>query len=214
MVYHYLTEPILTFPFRPSLILSFCTACLTVVKALQACHEKNPYLKYLGLCNDEKVALNKCLRAEVSLVTSTLLSSYCKSSVLIRSNCSDWGRLKRIWRLRKRRGKRFKNDGKRLIPIDELSRLSVVRDSLIQLFDVRADLNGIAAIVVAFTLDFFPLSFSPFAKNFPSSRRSRSTISLHHSSIHPIVPETTTQQIIYQLAMMVLPLFSRPSSGS
>ncbi|GAA6059833.1 hypothetical protein JCM10212_003745 [Sporobolomyces blumeae] len=39
-------------------------SCLAVVKAMKECHERNPYLKFLGLCNDEKIALNKCLRAE------------------------------------------------------------------------------------------------------------------------------------------------------
>ncbi|GAA5902895.1 hypothetical protein JCM5296_006325 [Sporobolomyces johnsonii] len=38
--------------------------CAQVVAALKECHDTNPYLKFLGFCNDEKVALNQCLRAE------------------------------------------------------------------------------------------------------------------------------------------------------
>ncbi|CEQ42343.1 hypothetical protein JCM21900_002366 [Sporobolomyces salmonicolor] len=39
-------------------------ACAQVVAALKDCHDRNPYLKFLGLCNDEKHALNMCLRTE------------------------------------------------------------------------------------------------------------------------------------------------------
>jgi len=36
--------------------------CQDVIKALEKCHEDNPKLKFLGACNDEKAALDKCFR--------------------------------------------------------------------------------------------------------------------------------------------------------
>ena len=32
---------------------------------LKDCHTNNPFLRYLGTCNDAKLVLNKCFRAEV-----------------------------------------------------------------------------------------------------------------------------------------------------
>ncbi|POY76287.1 hypothetical protein BMF94_0482 [Rhodotorula taiwanensis] len=34
------------------------------MKALQQCHAQYPYLKFVGACNDQKHALNACLRQE------------------------------------------------------------------------------------------------------------------------------------------------------
>ena len=36
--------------------------CQDVIKALLACHEENPKTKFLGACNDEKTALDKCFK--------------------------------------------------------------------------------------------------------------------------------------------------------
>ncbi|KAI5480492.1 cytochrome c oxidase biogenesis protein Cmc1-like protein [Pseudohyphozyma bogoriensis] len=38
--------------------------CAEVMRALKDCHANNPYLKFFGLCNDEKHNLNMCFRAE------------------------------------------------------------------------------------------------------------------------------------------------------
>mmetsp|Transcript_6591 Transcript_6591/g.7547 ORF Transcript_6591/g.7547 Transcript_6591/m.7547 type:complete len:82 (+) Transcript_6591:219-464(+) len=38
--------------------------CQEVVDAFLACHEENPYLKFLGACNDRKYALEVCLKQE------------------------------------------------------------------------------------------------------------------------------------------------------
>mmetsp|Transcript_20102 Transcript_20102/g.35730 ORF Transcript_20102/g.35730 Transcript_20102/m.35730 type:complete len:85 (-) Transcript_20102:294-548(-) len=38
--------------------------CQAVVAALTECHESNPFAKYMGACNDAKVALDQCFRAE------------------------------------------------------------------------------------------------------------------------------------------------------
>ncbi|GAA5864443.1 hypothetical protein JCM8547_005822 [Rhodosporidiobolus lusitaniae] len=40
------------------------TQCLAVIEALKQCHEQNPWMKLAGVCNDQKHALNLCLRAE------------------------------------------------------------------------------------------------------------------------------------------------------
>lgn len=34
---------------------------------LKACHDSYPWLKFVGMCNSEKGALNACLRKEVPL---------------------------------------------------------------------------------------------------------------------------------------------------
>lgn len=39
--------------------------CSEVMKAIKDCHLNNPYLKFFGVCNDQKTALNMCLRKEV-----------------------------------------------------------------------------------------------------------------------------------------------------
>mmetsp|Transcript_5678 Transcript_5678/g.7194 ORF Transcript_5678/g.7194 Transcript_5678/m.7194 type:complete len:85 (-) Transcript_5678:788-1042(-) len=38
--------------------------CKDVIDALLACHEENPYMKFLGACNNPKAALEHCLRME------------------------------------------------------------------------------------------------------------------------------------------------------
>ncbi|BGP19222.1 hypothetical protein JCM10213_007043 [Rhodosporidiobolus nylandii] len=38
--------------------------CEAVILALKQCHDAHPYLKYTGACNDQKHALNQCLRGE------------------------------------------------------------------------------------------------------------------------------------------------------
>ncbi|GAA5964060.1 hypothetical protein JCM8115_000888 [Rhodotorula mucilaginosa] len=40
------------------------TMCSEVMKALQECHAQYPYLKFVAACNDQKHALNLCLREE------------------------------------------------------------------------------------------------------------------------------------------------------
>lgn len=48
--------------FSPPLFL----ACLDFINALDKCHQKEYYKRIFGLCNNEKDALNKCLK-EASL---------------------------------------------------------------------------------------------------------------------------------------------------
>ena len=36
--------------------------CQDVIKALMACHEQHGAAKFVGACNDEKAALDKCFR--------------------------------------------------------------------------------------------------------------------------------------------------------
>lgn len=54
----------------PTNIVSFspfiCLACLDFINALDKCHQKEYYKRLFGLCNNEKDALNKCLK-EASL---------------------------------------------------------------------------------------------------------------------------------------------------
>ncbi|GBG29975.1 COX assembly mitochondrial protein 2 [Hondaea fermentalgiana] len=38
--------------------------CQDVIDALRKCHEDNPYMKFLGSCNEPKAALDQCFRAE------------------------------------------------------------------------------------------------------------------------------------------------------
>jgi COX assembly protein 2 len=38
--------------------------CAEVMRALKDCHSENGYMKFLGVCNDAKHALNLCLRGE------------------------------------------------------------------------------------------------------------------------------------------------------
>ncbi|TNY20411.1 hypothetical protein DMC30DRAFT_416968 [Rhodotorula diobovata] len=40
------------------------TACIEVMNQLKACHDSYPWLKFVGMCNSEKGALNACLRKE------------------------------------------------------------------------------------------------------------------------------------------------------
>lgn len=43
-------------------------ACADLIQALEECHAKGVFGKFLGACNDQKLALNMCLRKEVSSV--------------------------------------------------------------------------------------------------------------------------------------------------
>lgn len=40
-------------------------ACADLIEALEKCHAKTAWLKFVGGCNEEKLALNMCLRKEV-----------------------------------------------------------------------------------------------------------------------------------------------------
>ncbi|KAH7889785.1 hypothetical protein F5I97DRAFT_1847286 [Phlebopus sp. FC_14] len=58
-------------------------ACREFMQALDACHANN-WKRLTGGCNQEKLALNKCLRKEVSWITNALFTvdqdpSYCQS---------------------------------------------------------------------------------------------------------------------------------------
>ena len=50
--------------------------CQDVIKALQECHEKHSAAKFLGACNDEKAALDKCFRVR----SCRLFVSFVRSS--------------------------------------------------------------------------------------------------------------------------------------
>ncbi|KAK4702593.1 hypothetical protein P7C70_g3632, partial [Phenoliferia sp. Uapishka_3] len=39
--------------------------CAELMGILKDCHAENPLMRYLGVCNDKKLVLNKCFRAEV-----------------------------------------------------------------------------------------------------------------------------------------------------
>lgn len=59
-VHPHRSQPTQSFSF-----LAATTECSEVMKAIKDCHTNNPYLKFLGVCNDQKTALNMCLRQEV-----------------------------------------------------------------------------------------------------------------------------------------------------
>ncbi|GAA5901013.1 hypothetical protein JCM6882_006001 [Rhodosporidiobolus microsporus] len=40
------------------------TQCLAVIEALKRCHDEHSWAKFAGACNDQKHALNLCLRGE------------------------------------------------------------------------------------------------------------------------------------------------------
>ena len=35
------------------------------IQGLESCHAGNPYAKFWGVCNDHKLALDRCFKAEV-----------------------------------------------------------------------------------------------------------------------------------------------------
>ena len=41
--------------------------CGETVNLLLACHKENPFKKYFGACNDQKLALDTCFKAEKEL---------------------------------------------------------------------------------------------------------------------------------------------------
>lgn len=58
---------------------------------LKDCHSNNPFMRYLGTCNDTKLVLNKCFRAEVrpaALALSDRPGFLTPSSTLARSPCA------------------------------------------------------------------------------------------------------------------------------
>lgn len=38
--------------------------CKDIIAIFKSCHEKNPWKKFLGVCNDEKTKLDQCFRIE------------------------------------------------------------------------------------------------------------------------------------------------------
>ena len=40
------------------------TPCFQVIEALQRCHAENPVSKFWGVCNDQKLALDRCFAQE------------------------------------------------------------------------------------------------------------------------------------------------------
>lgn len=46
--------------------------CGDVIDAFEACHKANVYNRFFGFCNEQKYALDKCFRAEVSVVDYVL----------------------------------------------------------------------------------------------------------------------------------------------
>ena len=50
---------------HPRLSLENTPACVEQIKALQACHaDTNYWVKLLGACNEKKMVLDKCFRAQ------------------------------------------------------------------------------------------------------------------------------------------------------
>ena len=50
---------------HPRLSLENTPACVEQIKALQACHaDTNYWIKLLGACNEKKMVLDKCFRAQ------------------------------------------------------------------------------------------------------------------------------------------------------
>ena len=41
--------------------------CAELIRALEGCHARRPLAKFLGACNDQKIALDKCFRSEKAL---------------------------------------------------------------------------------------------------------------------------------------------------
>jgi len=39
--------------------------CNQLVREFKECHKNNPYLKFTGVCNEIKFAMDKCLKAEL-----------------------------------------------------------------------------------------------------------------------------------------------------
>eukprot|EP00127_Corallochytrium_limacisporum_P003816 Clim_evm30s153 gene=Clim_evmTU30s153 len=42
--------------------------CNKIIRELELCHKDNPWMQYLGVCNDIKNQLNQCLREEFLVV--------------------------------------------------------------------------------------------------------------------------------------------------
>jgi COX assembly protein 2 len=63
--------------------------CGHVVDLLVACHEKNVWGKFMGMCNEEKAALDKCFRAEKEEVRAANLKKAREMDKIIGD---DWAR--------------------------------------------------------------------------------------------------------------------------
>ena len=61
-------------PMHPRLSLENTPACVEEIKALQACHaDTNYWIKLLGACNEKKMVLDKCFRAQKKVRGWTML---------------------------------------------------------------------------------------------------------------------------------------------
>lgn len=60
-----LPQPLVT-AMHPPLAEHQHVQCAEVMRALKSCHTENGIAKFWGVCNDQKHALNLCLRGEVS----------------------------------------------------------------------------------------------------------------------------------------------------
>ena len=59
---------------HPRLSLENTPACVEEIKALQACHaDTNYWIKLLGACNEKKMVLDKCFRAQKKVRGWTML---------------------------------------------------------------------------------------------------------------------------------------------
>jgi hypothetical protein len=45
---------------------------IQVIDALLLCHAENPYAKFMGACNDQKVALDQCFRVRGCMYRSCM----------------------------------------------------------------------------------------------------------------------------------------------
>lgn len=94
------------------------------MRALKTCHSSTSYAKFLGMCNDQKHALNLCLRGEVRppFYSTCPISHFAPDEVEERAEGGDadeWSRgLQRrmtIMRLRRRSERRLRINGSSLM---------------------------------------------------------------------------------------------------
>lgn len=52
---------------HPPLVAHRHPECAELIRALEGCHARRPLAKFLGACNDQKIALDKCFRSEKAL---------------------------------------------------------------------------------------------------------------------------------------------------
>lgn len=102
--------------FHPPGSLPLPPGCAEVMRAIKDCHTNNPYLKFLGVCNDKKTALNLCLRGEVSAMDHRRRKRGA-DGLRVRPTCFLFvrrglkGRM-RIMRAQKRSGRRLRRSGR------------------------------------------------------------------------------------------------------